>query len=612
MNEFTTTTATTNTDNKEATMNEAANVLNDNAKEAVMSESEIKSRMVSDVESLFSEYDIDFDHFYIKQIVEDWWNAKAPLRDILRKSKAWNEEAQAVIFKEKTILRSFDEVGARKFRDWASETLEDKGKYYARSYFNDMYYWMEQSFKDELGNLINLPALEENPGFQNVLNNPCYEDFLRPINGQKWSRFFGQLCKKFEINTVTDVRTELHTDPATNEVVKRVKDYGYNYHFALLGDSINPLVIKGKTFVISINLIDYLTMAFGTNWSSCHTIDKKNKRKSEHTYEGQYCGGTLGYARDKVSMIACFVDEANENKHDLNEYHHYGPTVPYCRRDKEHRAVAAWENDKLYVARVYPDGRDGGEVGIGAQFREIIQQTFAECLDVSNIWTTKKGTHNISGYIQGYKCSIPGYPDWEHYDDCTISFLRRIDGILNEKPIVIMADARCPMCGDLHSYTDNILCEDCCEGYCGYCNYCEEGFSEEDEVYINGYDVSFCCRDCAENAGYRIDAYGDWIHLNDAVYCVDDNNFYSSESDDVAYCEDDSEYHLKENMVYCEDDDDWHLKEDCNQCEGDGKWYSPEVEGITTYDNTWFHDEAAARDNGYTYCDDDDKWHHMA
>lgn len=579
-------------------MNEEVMNVVDNATIKEKNKMEIKNEAINNVKNLLNKYDIEYCDGPVKKIVDTWYDAKEGLRSILSKSQYWDEDAQAVILKDKTIIRSYDQEGARKFRDWAERALINKGKGTVSDYVDNLFYWMEKSFKEDLGNLINLPKLREWAGFRDFEENSQFQDMPKLVNGQKWSRFFGALCKKYELNTITDVRTEIHTDAATGELVKREKDYGYNYHMALLGDSVNPLTINGKTFVISTNLIDYLTMSFGTNWSSCHTIDKRNRRKSEHTYEGQYCGGTLAYALDKVTMITYIADEKNENKHNRNEYHCYGADVPYCLRDKEHRAVAAWDEDKLYIARVYPDDRDGGELGIGAQFREIIQQIFAECLGVSNIWTTKKGNSATSTYVQTDLDELAAYADWQHYDTGAISFLRRIDGILNEDPIKICNHAICPNCGDEHDYSDNILCEECAgDNYFGYCHRCGDGFNEDNEVYVECNDSSYCCEECANDDGYYRDHYGNWYFEDDLIYIEDNGDYYPNDD---------------EHICGCEDDDNWHLQRNCRQCNGDDCWYYYTDDGVETSDGHWYHDEDTAAENGYVYCDDDNEWHHVA
>ena len=585
--------ATDNNTKENEAMSEAINVMSNEA----VTEQQVKERMVEDVKDLLSEYDYQFNHYHIKEIVEEWYKAKAPLRDILRNYPQWDEMAQAVVLKGKSILRAFDKDGAFAFRDWMMSELVKKNMWEVKNYVRVMFDNVKSGFDHELGNLINLPELEKITAINSFMANECYKDIPKPVNGQKWSRYFGSLCKKYGLNTITDVRTELHTDPATGELVKREKDYGYNYYMALLGDSINPLEIPGKDFLLSLNIIDFLTMSFGNNWASCHTIDKENRRRSDHTYEGQYSGGTLDYALDDVTMIAYFVDDENENKHGRNDYHHYGSDVPYCRRDKEHRAVVAWQNDKIYTARVYPDGRDGGEIGIGTQFREIIQQIFAQSLGVSNIWTTKKGAQTTEQYVQSDDY-IAAYPDWQHCPDGAISFLRRIDGILNEQPIKICAGVICPNCGTRHTYSDNILCEECAGDVYGHCDHCGEAYGEDDEVWVGcGYDVGFCCYNCAHAAGYYLDHYGNWLHQDDSIFCIDDEDYYPEDDDSV---------------VYCEDDDNNHLRENCQQDSASLLWYSEDVCGVDTADDHWYHDEETAKEEGYVFCDDDNEWHHVA
>lgn len=549
---------------------------------------EIKESMVADYKELLDEYEYEHDDSAVVKTIDKWFNNKEDLRSILSNSQYWDEKMQAVILKEKTIIRSFDKSGVYEFRDWVLKQINDDDcKKRVLAYTIDWIIGCYNEFKD---NKIHVDYLKNRWDWVELPNIP------KLCDGQKWSRWIGQLMKQWELNKITDVRTEIYQDANTGELHKREKDYGYNYHFALLGDSINPLEIKGKTFILSINLLDYLTMSFGHDWASCHTIDKDNRRRCRNHYDGQYSAGTLSYGLDNVTMIAYIVDEKNLAREDRNSHHHYGSDVPYWQRDKEHREVVAWDNDKLYFARVYPDGRDGGDEGIGAQFREIIQQIFAECLGVSNMWTTKKGNDQTSSYMRGNSGNC-AYHDWDCCGDGAMSFLRRIDGVLNEEPIYIGTYPICPMCGQEHCNEDNICCNDCVGEYYGYCYSCGDGFSEDEEVYIEEADRSYCCVSCANRDGWYIDHYDNWIHEDDAVRCIDNGDYYPDNDDEVCYC--------------C-DDDEWHLREDCHYDDYDDEWYSPDCEGIEAADDSWFHDEETAKKAGYILCDDDDEWHHPA
>lgn len=560
----------------------------------------VKETALERYKELLNEYNYEnYSEEHLKKTINEWYEQKDDVREIFRKSQYWNEEEQMIVLTNKTILRSFNKEGIKTFYEWMYNQFDKAGlDSNISTLFNRIFNAMKWSFENGYGNLISLDAVREWSGIyyenaEDIINNST----APLINGQKWSRYLGTFCKKIGFNTITDIRTEIHTDENGN-AHKREKDMGYNYHFALLGDSINPLEIKGKTFIISLNFIDYLTMSFGNNWASCHTIDKDNNRGCHGSYNGEWSSGTLSYALDNVTAIAYIVDEENEVVVGRNRHHKYGKDVPYCLRDKEHREVVAWQNDKIYFARVYPDGRDGGEEGIGAQFREIIQQIFAEALDTSNMWTTKKGTTAIHDYINGNPVGFTAYDDWRHYEDCSISFLRRIDGILNETPIIIGARPVCPCCGREHSYQECIYCDGCWDEDCEHCARCGEPIHTEydDYEYVDGN--YYCCCDCCRNDGYVwSEAYTEWIWEDDAIYCEDDGYYYKSNDDDICFCVDDDCYHLIENC-HC---DSWT-----------DEWYSEDCAGIDTADGNWYHDEETAENAGYVFCDDDDEWHHKA
>lgn len=545
------------------------------------------SILCKDTENLLSEYEYEYNSDVLKSIISTSIDRKSDLRNILSKSQYWDEDMDAIVLKEKTIMRSYDADGAEKFCRWAINELNKKEEYEKARAMDTIFRVIYRSFMEDRGNLIDTSYIKNEFYLEDLENTDGFVPF---VNGQKWSRYIGNVCKKWGLNTISDVREESYTDNNTGEVRCRTKDYGYNYYFSLLADSINPLEIKGKTFVISLNFIDYLTMSFGNNWASCHTIDKSNLRNCRGCYSGEYSSGTISYALDYTTMIAYVVDENNEAKEGYNSHHKFGSDVPYYFRDKEHREVVSWGNDKLYFARVYPDGRDGGDGSIAGQFREIIQQIFAECLDVPNIWLTKKGYEATDEMIR-HGMDATCYADWESCSDGAMSYLKHSDGSINESYITVGACPLCIQCGNYNYSDESIVCEDC---DCGsaVCEWCDERFDpEHDDDYVEVNDRFFCCPHCARQAGYVIDAYGDWEDADDCTYCVDDNEYY---------LEDDS------NIVYCVNDNECHLVDNCKCCEKTGDWYF-DVEGIDTADGYWYHDEAAARDEGYAYCDDDDE-----
>lgn len=550
------------------------------------------SILCKNTESLLSEYKYDYDSDVLKSIISTSIDRKSGLRNILSKSQYWDEDMDAIVLKEKTIMRSYDMNGVETFRRWAEMRLIDKEEADKRAILNFIFVIMSNSFGLDKGNLIDVSYIENN---YRVKDFERMDGFVPFVNGQKWSRYIGNVCKKWGLNTITDVREESYTDNNTGEVRTRTKDYGYNYHFSLLADSINPLEIKGKTFVISLNFIDYLTMSFGNNWASCHTIDKSNYRSCRGYYSGEYSSGTMSYALDYTTMIAYVVDESNDPKEGYNSYHKFGSDTPYYFRDKEHREVVSWGEDKLYFARVYPDGRDGGDGSIASQFREIIQQIFAECLDVPNMWLTKKGYEATDEMIR-HGMDATCYADWESCSDGAMSYLKHSDGSINENYMTVGACPLCVKCGHNNYSDESIVCEDCDDGDRVFCAWCDDRFDlNRNDDYVEVNDRFFCCPSCARDAGYIIDHYGDWEYEDDCVVCEDDGDFYLEDDDSIVYCENDGNYHFSHN---------------CNCCERTGDWYF-DVDGINTADGFWYHDEDSAEADGYVYCDDDDEWHHV-
>lgn len=410
-----------------------------------------------------------------------------------------------------------------------------------------------------------------------------YDDIPCAV-GTRIMKIIGRVAKAYGVDKVVDMKT---TQWVENGIIRqRERDMGYNGQIALLGDAINPLTIKRYT-IISVNPLDYLTMSFGHRWASCHTIDKENRRDTPNTYEGQYCSGTLSYMLDEASVIFYTVDSDYEG----NDFEN---------ADKMNRVTFHFNSDfsAMVQGRVYPDGRDGGDMSLASQFRAVMQKVITECTKENNLWILKKGTSNIGEYVMTRGTH---YPDYKNYDDCTISLLK---GKENYPTVKIGHQPICPDCGEVHYREDYLACEDCQddENYIAHCERCGEGIREGDydTVYCPDNDCTYCCVDCAEQDGVR--------------YCQDDNewhdedNWYYDAYD--GYC-----YHSIE--VETEDGNFYHTTEhaelDGYMDTSDGEWYpSDEVvydENRDTYfhinddaveiDDKWFEDEDSAKEAGF-------------
>ena len=390
-------------------------------------------------------------------------------------------------------------------------------------------------------------------------------DFRAIQSGQKVSRLVQKLAKMVNMDKHVDIREDSYIRQ-DGETVTRTKDYGWNYQFAQFCDAVNPIVMKG-TAVISVNPIDYWTMSFGKGWASCHTIDKENRRRNANNYSGCYCGGTESYMLDDSSVIFYFLDENYKGNEPENE-------------DKVKRCVFFLGEDKLIQSRVYPDGRDGGEASLAGDVRAIMQKVVADIFDVPNYWSNSKGTEPCTEVIIS---EGPHYRDYNYYDDCNVSYMKRIDGYKNVKKIHVGTDEIiCPCCGAKHYTEENILCENCAERR--ECYNCGREIDEDYAYHIDGEwycdECASICEDCGDST------------LNDDItrvlhdryvcdYCRRNN--YTWSEHEYEYVPNDELIVTEEGNYYWEDGDGYRYCDICGDCHDEDE---------VTYDD----------ETGYDYC----------
>ncbi len=364
-----------------------------------------------------------------------------------------------------------------------------------------------------------------------------------PQVGQKKTRFVLQVAKRFGIDKIVDLKERTWTDE-NGEFHSRMDDKGWNYRFAQFSDAITPREYP-RTLIMSVNLVDFLTASFGKDWASCMTIDKDNKRECHSTYSGCYSSGTLSYGCDKHTFM--IYDPTTDDK----EFN-----LPYELKSKVKRCLFQLGEDKLVQGRLYPDGRDGGDDSLAAQYRAIVQREIAELYDTPNLWLLKKGTSECCSVINS---DGTHYKDYAEYSDCNVSYLRRIDGLVNTKEITVGSQPICPVCGERHWREDNIQCDEDCE--CHVCSNCGEHISRNDYEVIEIDGNYYCDSECAEEAGY----------------------------------------------VYTEDDG-WRRRSDCYYEESTERWYYYSGDDINTDDGKWFYSSYTANEYGYYYSEYDDVW----
>ena len=195
--------------------------------------------------------------------------------------------------------------------------------------------------------------------------------------GTKTSRAFNKICHHFAVD----------------------KASLYNKEFAKYADMVSGLKRNIK-FFISVNPLDYLTMSFGVNWASCHSIDKTNRRRLDNNYSGAYCGGTMSYMLDSTSIVT-YVHNTMPENHETgkvyrNMFHLGGDGV-------------------LLQGRVYPQGNDGS-TDLYREFRSIVQKELANVLGLANNkWIKRSSITNITSLGKHYR-------DYDYNKDCNISY----------------------------------------------------------------------------------------------------------------------------------------------------------------------------------------------
>lgn len=240
---------------------------------------------------------------------------------------------------------------------------------------------------------------------------------VKLTEGMKISRAFNKVCAAYGIDKLPK----------------------YNKLFAEYADMVSSLTRHMK-FFISVNPLDYLTMSFGVNWASCHTIDKRNIRNMPNAYSGAYCGGTLSYMLDPTSIVTYVHSSMPES----------------FEEGKVYRNMFHYENGLLIQGRIYPQGNDGA-TDLYKTFRGFVQDELSELLDLeSTTWVKKSGS--ASDYVSS---SGVHYRDYASFSSCNASYPKEMKDIANTS-VRVGHSGICPYCGEEFSSSDKLSHYDHC------------------------------------------------------------------------------------------------------------------------------------------------------
>ena len=381
----------------------------------------------------------DISDEFINRVASDSVYAKQDLRNMLRKSPAWNEELDALVINGNTTHNTDHNVV------WALALEIFGDKFTNKLYINERSHIVTDN---ETGEIVS--RLERNYGetdeerelldalryFATPSDNPKVEEIYLPalqriapnayVQGKKISRVFKGLCDALGV-----------TDNSAGSDFQR--------KFAMIADELSSKQINFKLYV-SINPAHFITMSNpkhdsrGDCMTSCHSFNST---------EYEYNNGCVGYARDKVTMIAFTV--ANDNN----------PETLNNRKTTRQLFMYQPDNGLLLQSRMY--NTSGGTCGAQAEsalYRDLVQREISRCENAINTWKTFRYCDNKWNISVSTHNDFGGYADWEYYEFNAKLSIRK-DHKDDFRPFTIGEAGRCVSCGRLTHYEDGLYCYRC-------------------------------------------------------------------------------------------------------------------------------------------------------
>lgn len=269
----------------------------------------------------------------------------------------------------------------------------------------------------------------------------------------------------------------------------------------------------GGVLVLSVNPLDFYTMSWGTNWSTCLGAG------------GEFESGTMGLAVDSNSLISFFISSK-----DIEKLHSNLPVPKKWRKiftlDKDHTAFLANKG--------YPyDGNELTEISA----IEIQRLFFSDSETVFNKYKYEEMFNRVRSYKVG-----PGYSDVglnrqiyvyapkELSKDFKVEFRfgEDFDCLHCQGGPAADEAFACMFCGDYDS------CEDCGESIA------------RDTGYWTAYSTLICERCCEDNYAWAED--DDELHHVENLAWIESSNIFIT-LDSAVSCDSCSEYVHEDDAV---------------------------------------------------------------
>lgn len=400
-------------------------------------------KLVMDMMELLTKYHHGCTEVGVCSLLDTYFTNKKELIDLFAQSSNYigdmricldvelarqSDNSEVSNFCNTFVSRVGAETAILKYKDENGKTLQDYSRVGVRRFK------ARQLHRGNIANMISQNVSNRDKFRSDGTTKQSYIDYDKFVNvicGFKYSPTSSLTTSTIDFLTHYNINGRFVAGMKTSRAFNRVCSlYGvdrlpnYNKLFAEYADMVSGLKRKVK-FYISLNPLDYLTMSFGNSWASCHTIDKKNERGMPNNYQGMYCGGTLSYMLDHVSIITYVHNHAMENHED----------------GKIYRNMFHYNGGTLIQGRIYPQGNDGA-TDLYKEFRGIMQDELSRLLNLDpNEWVKRNcgcGENTASYGVHYY--------DYLNFRECNVSFAAGIPG--SRHNVVHIGHKRiCPNCG---------------------------------------------------------------------------------------------------------------------------------------------------------------------
>lgn len=438
------------------------------------------TKIGSQVMDVLEYFDIAYDSSVVREeIVPAWYEAKKPLLEVFSKHPNWDNEAVGVVFNTKyeRPINYYDARSAFIDVEVTGAQLPQAFNMEYADYCVKLFNGTQDGDKPERNVFVPKITPENYPVWESVC--PADKDPKRffPV-GLRTSRAFDRFFKYYGRDK----------DGSNN----------YDHFFAKLADAVSPLTVT-RTTCLSFHPCDYLLMSRGTGWHSCHLING-----------GGWQGGTWSYMLDNVSSIFYTTEDHEEDM--------YWNT-------KVNRMVTCFQDKEIFFSRLYPNYEDKE---LRTTFRNVIQEIYAQCLGIPNLWQKPMGYREYSEWKKNEYGSYVSHNDFERlilsgdghmqYEDYDYEcYNAQLSVAMGTEPtkMYIGTWGICPETGE--QYSDHASMS---SRPVWHCENCGEAIYDEDDVYYdndgNGY-CEYCfhelftyCEDC--NEYYRNEDTHDTIH----------------------------------------------------------------------------------------------------